>query len=97
MAAIRHRDDPRRGRTDLRLRPARSAPPDREARPGTRYYVPSVAAAESASKRHPFGGGVIGNTAGSGPVVGGSIPPPRAQPLTCPVRLEAQDARFSSW
>jgi hypothetical protein len=26
----------------------------------------------------PFGGGVIGNTAGSGPVVGGSSPPPRA-------------------
>ena len=25
-----------------------------------------------------FGGGVIGNTAGSGPVVGGSSPPPRA-------------------
>ena len=28
----------------------------------------------------PFGGGVIGNTAGSGPVVGGSSPPPRATP-----------------
>jgi hypothetical protein len=27
---------------------------------------------------HPFGGGVIGNTTGSGPVIGGSIPPPRA-------------------
>ena len=26
----------------------------------------------------PFGGGVIGNTAGSGPVIGGSSPPPRA-------------------
>ena len=26
----------------------------------------------------PFGGGVIGNTTGSGPVVGGSSPPPRA-------------------
>src|ERR1051325_8243558 len=25
-----------------------------------------------------FGGGVIGNTAGSGPVIGGSSPPPRA-------------------
>ena len=27
----------------------------------------------------PFGGGVIGNTAGSGPVIGGSSPPPRAR------------------
>src|SRR4029079_18729724 len=26
----------------------------------------------------PFGGGVIGNTTGSGPVIGGSSPPPRA-------------------
>ena len=26
----------------------------------------------------PFGGGVIGNTPGSGPVIGGSSPPPRA-------------------
>src|SRR6185436_15232615 len=29
-------------------------------------------------RAHPFGGGVIGNTAGSGPVIGGSSPPPRA-------------------
>ena len=29
--------------------------------------------------RATFGGGVIGNTAGSGPVVGGSSPPPRAR------------------
>jgi hypothetical protein len=28
--------------------------------------------------RSAFGGGVIGNTAGSGPVIGGSSPPPRA-------------------
>ena len=28
----------------------------------------------------PFGGGVIGNTTGSGPVIGGSSPPPRATP-----------------
>ncbi len=28
--------------------------------------------------RDPFGGGVIGNTTGSGPVIGGSSPPPRA-------------------
>ena len=28
-----------------------------------------------------FGGGVIGNTAGSGPVVGGSSPPPRAEEI----------------
>jgi hypothetical protein len=27
----------------------------------------------------PFGGGVIGNTGGSGPSIGGSSPPPRAQ------------------
>ena len=26
----------------------------------------------------PFGGGVIGNTTGSDPVIGGSSPPPRA-------------------
>ena len=29
--------------------------------------------------RPPFGGGVIGNTTGSGPVIGGSSPPPRAK------------------
>ena len=27
---------------------------------------------------HPFGGGVIGNTTGSGPVIEGSSPSPRA-------------------
>ena len=35
-------------------------------------------AAERYGVRSTFGGGVIGNTAGSGPVVGGSSPPPRA-------------------
>lgn len=29
----------------------------------------------------PFGGGVIGNTGGSGPFVGGSSPPPRASKI----------------
>ena len=38
-----------------------------QARAGTRYHGRS------------FGGGVIGNTTGSGPVVGGSSPPPRAR------------------
>ena len=38
-------------------------------------------------RSHPFGGGVIGNTAGSGPVIGGSSPPPRAIfPLRAPLR-----------
>ena len=32
-------------------------------------------------RSHPFGGGVIGNTAGSGPVIGGSSPPPRANAM----------------
>ena len=30
-------------------------------------------------RAHPVGDGVIGNTAGSGPVVGGSSPPPRTK------------------
>ncbi len=101
VAAVRHRDRPGRRGADLRVRIARPAPPGREAHPGAGYNVSSVAAAKSVarptSQRRPFGGGVIGNTTGSGPVIGGSIPPPRAQPETCPVRLAAQDARFSSW
>ncbi len=35
-------------------------------------------AARRASLDWPVGGGVIGNTAGSGPAIGGSSPPPRA-------------------
>ena len=38
----------------------------------------------------PFGGGVIGNTTGSGPVVGGSSPPPRATPTR-------QSPRSAAW
>jgi hypothetical protein len=38
----------------------------------------------------PFGGGVIGNTTGSGPVVGGSSPPPRAT-------LTEQSPRSEAW
>src|SRR6476469_3788396 len=40
-----------------------------------------------------FGGGVIGNTAGSGPVVGGSSPPPRALGLTRKVRVTSRRER----
>ena len=32
----------------------------------------------------PFGGGVIGNTPGSGPDIGGSSPPPRASGVAPP-------------
>jgi uncharacterized SAM-binding protein YcdF (DUF218 family) len=46
--------------------------------------VPGLAMLERPYRRvarravHPIGGGVIGNTTGSGPVIGGSSPPPRA-------------------
>ena len=39
---------------------------------------------------YPFGGGVIGNTTGSGPVVGGSSPPPRAT-------FTRQSPRSAAW
>jgi hypothetical protein len=38
----------------------------------------------------PFGGGVIGNTTGSGPVIGGSSPPPRAT-------VALQSPRSAAW
>jgi uncharacterized SAM-binding protein YcdF (DUF218 family) len=40
-------------------------------------------------RRSTFGSGVIGNTTGSGPVIGGSSPPPRASRQPSPVRLAA--------
>ena len=46
---------------------------------GTGRRVLTPARGWGSLRGHPFGGGVIGNTAGSGPVIGGSSPPPRAQ------------------
>jgi uncharacterized SAM-binding protein YcdF (DUF218 family) len=44
----------------------------------TRHAPVGVSVPGLAILSGPFGGGVIGNTTGSGPVVGGSSPPPRA-------------------
>src|SRR5581483_477504 len=51
---------------------------------------------------HLFGGGVIGNTTGSGPVIEGSSPSPRApadshETSARPHRLEAKDTTLSRW
>ena len=51
---------------------------------GVEKLVPGLA-----TLSRQFGGGVIGNTTGSGPVIGGSSPPPRASRQPSPVRLEA--------
>ena len=68
VASIHERGARGGRRSHLRVRTARTGhEPGREARPRTRYHGASV------------GGGVIGNTTGSGPVVGGSSPPPRAR------------------
>ena len=61
-------------RPDHRLRPP---VPDRRRRQRLSRMCGRARAFGSVAAR-PFGGGVIGNTAGSGPVVGGSSPPPRA-------------------
>ena len=73
VAALRNRDAASRRRPHLRLPPPRAGSGDGEGGAGTRYADPS------------FGGGVIGNTAGSGPVIGGSSPPPRAQSHQAPL------------
>ena len=70
-------DRRRRGRADHRLPPP---PPARRADPAG-PTAPRLASAEQVRLRspEPFGGGVIGNTAGSGPVIGGSSPSPGAR------------------
>ncbi len=69
---------------------------------------PAPGGTPAANMNCPFGGGVIGNTTGSGPVFGGSSPPPRASLSAVrparrlrlpahsrPRRLAAQDAALS--
>ena len=82
-APARPGDGRRRHRAHHRLRPA---PADRQRRQRlsprpTSRVCGSVRPFGRVAAR-PFGGGVIGNTAGSGPVVGGSSPPPRAKRST---------------
>ena len=70
VEALRHRDVAGGRRPRLRIPAAGARQGDGESGARTRYADPS------------FGGGVIGNTTGSGPVFGGSSPPPRAQAHT---------------
>ena len=77
------RDLARRCRTLVRIRTTRPPSLGHEAGSRTRYTLtpprcPAGVRARTGISAHPFGGGVIGNTTGSGPVIGGSIPPPRA-------------------
>ena len=74
------RDRRGRGRPDHRLPPARPPRPPRSLTPRSSRVLRHVGPIAIVGSARPFGGGVIGNTAGSGPVVGGSSPPPRATP-----------------
>lgn len=66
------------GRVPRRSECHRSAPeiPRQAPRPAPAVSLPSVTFGGTFAI--PFGGGVIGSTTGSGPVSGGSSPPPRA-------------------
>ena len=73
VAPLRNRDAASRRRPAVRLPPARARSGDGEGGARTRYADPS------------FGGGVIGNTTGSGPVFGGSSPPPERNRTQAPL------------
>ena len=68
-------------------RPSRTTPRRRWGWPWAGSSGTRASTGWASLRSHPFGGGVIGNTAGSGPVIGGSSPPPRANfPLRAPLR-----------
>src|SRR5581483_799000 len=72
-----HRDGPGRRRPGDRIPPPR--PGRAPLRPVGAGRAPGLSGRRRYPLTRPFGGGVIGNTAGSGPAIRGSSPCPRAQ------------------
>ena len=83
VAADPRRGPARRGGPHLRLRPTRPGDRVGACRSGrcARRHLRVGRRTRSTILARTFGGGVIGNTTGSGPVIGGSSPPPRARRL----------------